>query len=508
VATVLLARATTRRKEIAVRLAIGASRRRVVGQLLTECALLAAAGGALGLVIAESAAGLFLRFRPQELPAFDLSIDYRILVFAAGASLLTVVLFGLAPALQTTRPDVHAELKDAVRAVRVRGLRFGLRAGLVVIQVAVSLALLAGAGLMLRSAHAGRTADPGFRRDNVVSIGINLSAIPDRDGAHARFYREASLAVAALPSVERAALAALVPMDGSNIQVVVRVEGSDTPLSIAPDVNVVGAGYFGLLDIPVRQGREFTAADTRTSPPVAIVNESMARRFWNGDAVGKALTVDRTGESLQIVGVVQDLRHRSFGEDPIPMVYFSADQRSRPRMTLHLRTAVPPAVIGPAVHEALRGVNRAAGLTPAETMGGYFERVTLPQRLGGAAAMATAALELALVAMALYGVIAFAASQRRREIGLRVALGASRRSIVTLIMRDGLLMTAVGLVLGAGVALVGGAALGSILIGVGPADPVSFGGAAAVLLVVAAAASYLPARRALGIDPAAALRSE
>ena len=164
-ATVLLARATTRRKEIAVRLAMGASRRRVVRQLLTECALLAAAGGALGLMIAQSAAALFVRFRPAEMPPFDLTLDYRILLFSVGASLLTVMFFGLAPALQTTRPDLNAELKDTGRAVRVRGFRFGLRAGLVVIQVALSLALTIGRALLLRSAHAGRTADPGFRRD-------------------------------------------------------------------------------------------------------------------------------------------------------------------------------------------------------------------------------------------------------------------------------------------------------------------------------------------------------
>ena len=179
VATVLLARATTRRKEIAVRLAMGASRGRVIRQLLTECALLAAAGGVLGLLIAQSVAALYLRFRPDEAPAFDLTLDYRILLFGIAASLVTVVLFGLAPALQTTRPDVNAELKDTTRPVRVRGLRFNLRSGLVVIQVALSLAFVIGAALMARSSHAGRSEDPGFRREGVFSIGINLSTIPD-----------------------------------------------------------------------------------------------------------------------------------------------------------------------------------------------------------------------------------------------------------------------------------------------------------------------------------------
>ena len=224
--------------------------------------------------------------------------------------------------------------------------------------------------------------------------------------------------------------------------------------------------------------------------------------------MGKVFTLESTGEHVLIVGVVRDLRHRSFGEEPMPMVYFCAAQRSRPRMTLHVRTAVPPRAITPALQRALHEIDHAAGLTPAETMDEFFDRVTLPQRLGAAASMATAVLELALAVMALYGVIAFAVSQRRREIGLRMALGASNRSVMTLIMREGLLLTAVGIVVGVGVALLGGSALRSLLIGIGPADPVSFGCAVLVLLLVGAAASYVPARSALSVDPATALRSE
>lgn len=504
VATVLLARATTRRKEIAVRLAMGASRGRLVRQLLTECALLAAAGGAIGLIIAQAVAALFLRFRPDEAPAFDLSLDYRILIFGIGASLLTVALFGLAPALQTTRPDINAELKDAARAVRVRGFRFNLRSGLVVIQVALSLALMIGAALMLRSAHAGRTGDPGFRRDGVFSVGINLSTIPDRRGAHARFYEEAARAVAAVPGIERVALAGLVPMDGSNSQTTIRMAWG----SASPDINEVGAGYFALLDIPVKQGREFTEVDSGSSPRVAVVNETMAQRAWHGDAVGKVFTAENTRELFQVVGVVGDLRHRSFAEDPIPMVYFCAAQRSRAKMTLHVRTPVPPRAIAPAVQKALHEIDRSAGLTAAETMGEYVDRVTLPQRLGAGAAIATGVLELALAVMALYGVIAFAANQRRREIGLRMALGASSRSVIALIMREGLVLTSVGVVLGVGVALVGASGLGSMLIGIGPADPLSVGGAALLLFLVGAAASYIPARSASSVNPSTALRSE
>jgi predicted lysophospholipase L1 biosynthesis ABC-type transport system permease subunit len=297
-------------------------------------------------------------------------------------------------------------------------------------------------------------------------------------------------------------------MDGSNSQMTIRIGRGPAAISTSPDINIVGAGYFALLDVPVTQGREFTAADRGPAPQVAVVNERMARQFWNGAPVGEAFTLETTGESVHIVGVVRDLRHRSFGEEPMPMVYFCAAQRPRPRMTLHVRTAVPPRAIAPALQRALHEVDRTAGLTPAETMSEYFDRMMLPQRLGGAAAMATAGVELGLAVMALYGVIAFAAAQRRREIGLRMALGASSRSVIRLFMHEGLLLTAVGVVVGVGIALAGGAALRSLLIGIGPADPASFGGAALVLLIVGAAASYLPARRASSVDPSAALRSE
>ncbi len=503
VATLLLARATARRKEIAIRLAIGGSRRRVVSQLLAEGALLAGAGGALGLAIAHAVAVLFLRFRPEGAPAFDLTLDTRILLFSVAASLVTVVLFGLAPALQSTRPDLNAELKDMPRAVRVRGFRFGLRAGLVVTQVAVSLALIIGAALMLRSAYAGRNADPGFRRNQVLNVGLNLSGVRGGPSAHDRFYHEAARAVGALSGVERAALAALVPMDGSNSQQAIRI----ADVSISPDINIVGAGYFALLDIPLSQGREFLASD-RGSSRVAVVNEAMAREFWNGRAVGGTFTDEQRGELIHIVGVVRDLRHRSFAEEPRPMVYFSAEQRSPRRMTLHIRTTTAPLAIAPMVQRTLRDVERTAGLTHLETMDDYFARVTMPQRLGAGAAAATGALQLGLAVMALYGVIAFTASQRRHEIALRMALGASRRSVIALIMREGLLLTAVGVAVGVAVAIVSAVALSSLLIGIGPADPVSVGGAVLLLGLVGAAASYLPARRALSADPSATLRSQ
>ena len=320
---------TTRRKEIAVRLAMGASRGRVVRQLLTECALLAAAGGALGLLIAQCGRGALSRFRPDEAPAFDLTLDYRIFLFSIAASLLTVVLFGLAPALQTTRPDVNAELKDTARPVRVRGFRFGLRSGLVVIQVALSLALVIGAALMFRSSHAGRTGDPGFRRDGVFSVGINLSTIPDRGGAHARFYQEAR-ALGGRDTRGRSGRAGRARADGRQQQ-----PGDDSNAAGARSRLAGHQRGRRRLFRPARHSCQTRAGSSR--PTIANrrrASRSSTKRWRSGPGtatpVGKVFTDENTNELFQVVGVVGDLRHRSFAEEPIPMVYFCAAQRSRP----------------------------------------------------------------------------------------------------------------------------------------------------------------------------------
>jgi predicted permease len=508
VATVLLARAAARRKEIAVRLALGASRRRVVQLLLTECALLAVGGGALGMLAAQWATALFAQWRPAEVPPFDLSLDYRIVLFTVGASIVTVFFFGLAPALQTTRPDVNAELKDRTSPVRIRRFRFGLRDGIVIVQVAVSLVLVIGAALLLRSAKAGLQEDPGFRRDGIFNVSIDLSTMAGGAESRMRFYREAVQSVTAIPGVERAALASLVPLDGSNRTMAIQARGRAMMTDATVDINVVGAGYFGLMDTPVVQGREFSPADRQGAPLVAVVNETMAARVWGGNALGQVLRDPERKVDFQVVGIVRDVRNRSLAESAIPIVFFPAGQNADPRMTLHVRTSEPPRLVAEAVHRVLQQLDPRAGLSSAETMTEYMDRVTLPQRFGGAGAALAGALELALAAMALYGVMAYSMSQRTREIGLRVALGAPTGSVARLIMKDGLVLAIVGIAIGSVVALICGPILGSLLIGVSPADPISFAGAALVLLAVTMCASYLPVRRAVRVDPSVALRSE
>jgi predicted permease len=508
VATVLMARASTRRKEIAVRLALGASRGRIVRQLLTECALLAVAGGALGVWIAHSGGRLFERFRMDGMPPFDLTLDVRILVFAIGASALTVILFGLAPALQTTKIGVNAELKGMAPALRVRRLRIGLRDGLVVTQVAVSLVLTVVAGLLLRSVYESRTADPGFRRDDIVNIGVDLSTLPGGPDAHAAFYREAVDAVKALPGVDGVALAGLVPLSGSNMQYEFLLGAGDDATRILPYVNVVGPGYFRMLDIAVRSGREFTGADVNGGPPVALVNDVMAQRYWQGAALGKTLRVEETGETVDVVGVVRGVADMDFNGEVRPMVFLCAGQRYRARMTLHVRSEAPASAIGPALERALHEINRTAALTPARTMHDHIAFATLGQRIGGAGAAATGVLELSLAIMALYGVIAYSAAQRMREIGLRMALGAPAASVTRLVMHHGLVLSAVGVAIGGVVAIAMGPALQSLLIGVSPLDPATLVLSMLLMIGAGTAASYLPARRAMRVDPMTALRAE
>jgi predicted permease len=335
-----------------------------------------------------------------------------------------------------------------------------------------------------------------------------LSTMANGGGARARFFREAVRSVGDLPGVEMASLAALVPLDGSNRAHRIEIGEGGLRRAEAVDTNIVGATYFELMNVPVVQGREFSTLDRDATPPVALVNKTMAMRFWNGDAIGRFFRDEESGADVRVVGIVGDLRHRSFAEAPLPMVYFSAGQRQATRMTLHVRTSVAPAAIGASVHRVLHELGPAAGIGRAETMAEFLDRVTMPQRMGGVAAGAVGVVELLLAVMALYGVIAYATSQRTREIGLRVALGAPIGSVTGLLMRHGVRLTFIGLVLGMVLALGAGQVAASLLIGVGSADPASFVITAVVLSSVAAVASYVPARRAARIDPGLALRAE
>src|SRR6185369_8561914 len=510
VANLLLARASARRREIAVRLALGASRGRLIRQLLTESLLLALLGGAAGLIVTQwSSSVLPGFFPPEELAGLDLSTDWRVLIFTLVVTLITGMLFGLVPALQATRHNLIPSLKDDSRSYRQHLRRLGLRDGLVIAQLALSLMLLIGAGLFLRSLQNALRFDPGFAAQNLMTAslatrGANLSRQQGRS-----FYDEAVQRIGSLPDVQSVTLTAVVPVSGGGERRGVQLEGyqpqtgEDTELN----TNTVGPNYFRTMGIPIVAGRDFNTQDKEGSPRVLIVNEELARRYFGGGALGKRLRFGSDTVS-EIVGVARNAKHRSLREAPLPVIYIPLSQEYRGGMTLMVRTAGNPAGVVGAVRNEMRVLNKDVPLFSVETM---------PERIGDQLAtdrMMAVLLSvfggggLLLASIGIYGVMGYAVAQRTHEIGIRIALGAEQRDILKLIVGQGLVLILIGVSLGLALAFAATRVLQSVLFGVSASDPVTFGSVVMLLIGVALLACYLPARRATKVDPLVALRYE
>jgi predicted permease len=524
VGNLLLARALGRQREIAVRLALGASRLRLVRQLLVEGALLAVAGGALGLVLGRWAVDV-LRGSVPPVGIFsftlDTPLDARVLGFTLGLALLTVLLFALAPALQATRPDVFPTLKDAGVPAGSSGVRRGLREALVVGQVALSLVLLAGAGLLLRSAAKAQGLDPGYDAERVLVGRLDVDLLRYTTARGRAFYEEVVTRVAALPGVDSVSLARTVPLEGSGRRVRLDLEGRPWPQAREEDApgemvgaNVVHRHYFRTLGILLLRGRDFGEQDKEGAPLVAIVTESFARRFHRGEAIGERISVDGPqGPWREIVGVVRDSRHRRLTEEATAFVYLPLAQQHETGMALHVRVAGETgagdrADVASAVRTVVRSLEPDLPLGDLRPLWGLLRSSLFPARMGALIFAVLGAATLSLAAIGLYGVLAYLVARRTREIGIRVALGARSRDVVRLVMGEGMALVGFGLGLG----LVGAVGLGrliqSFLFGVGAADPPTFAG---ILLAVGCAgllACGSPLRRALRLDPAAALRHE
>ena len=517
-ANLLLARASGRRKEIALCVALGASRWRLVRQLLVESLLLALAGGAAGVLLAAWLLALVAAYRPPlDVPIWiEAAVDWRVLLFALGASLLTTVLFGLAPALQATRTDLVPALKG-VSSSRARG-RSRLRGGLVVAQVTLSLMLLVAAGLTVRALRGLQAASPGFEVEHglVASFDLGLQGYDEPRGRD--FQRRLLERVRAVPGVRAASLTDLFPLSLNYSSNDVHIEGRPGARGANAPVAMVASiehAYFDAMGIPLVAGRPFEERDDERSPRVVVVNETFARRFYPGadparEAVGKRMSFrGDEGPWNEIVGVVGDGKYWTIGEAPQPFVYSPLAQSYSSTVTMVVRARGGDArALVPSLNAEVRALDAELPLFDVKTMEEHLGVSLFPARVAAALLGGFGLLALVLAATGVYGVVSYAAAQQTREIGIRVALGARRRDVLRLVAGRGMLLVAAGVLLGLGGALALTRLMSSLLYGVSATDPLTFVLVAALLLGVALVACLVPARRATKVDPMVALRYE
>ncbi len=514
VANLLLARGAARSREIAVRSALGASRARVVRQLLTESAVLAAIGAALGVALAVWSLDALLATAPLAIRQFaDIRVSRAILAFAAVMAVCTTIVFGLAPALHASRLDLANSLKEG--APGSVGARGGLRSVLVVGQVALSLVLLICAGLLLRSFATLLHVNPGFDAAGVVAARVNLGgpAYEDKPEAQARYWADAVRRLAAVPGVTSVGGIQLPPLEGQsdrsyNLEGYVRAPGE---ICCDDQFRVVTQDYFRTMRIAVVSGREFSERDDAKANPVVLVNEAWARRFAPaGDAVGKRVKLHAPGIPpwRTIVGVVADTHDLGLDVPTRPMLYAPTAQFQATQVTLMARAGTSVTALIDPIRRALVEVDPAQPVDKVDAYADHLESALAPRRFPLQLLAAFAALALVLSALGIYGVTSYAVTQRTREIGVRIAVGAQRRDVLTMVMGGALRLAGLGVAIGLAVALVGARVLASELYGVGARDPLTYAGIAVLLAAVALIASWLPARRATRVDPAVALRAE
>ena len=514
VANLLLARATSRRREIGVRLAIGASQWRLVRQLLTENALLALIGGVAAFIAAVQVARVLAAVLSANIPV-DLAVsfapDQRVLAYTIALSLATALLFGLAPALQSVRRDLVSALRDDADRSGYR--RSKLRSTLVVGQVLLCTVLVAGSMLFLRSLGNAKEIDPGFSTRGIVDIPIDLrprQLAPDAGGIlYSRILDETR----ALPGVTSATMANVVPLSGSNnasgvwVENAVPAEGQRLPQAY---FNVVATDYLRTLAIPLMRGRDFATTDIATSDRVVVVNETMARRFWpNDDALGKRISTDgATGPWVRVVGIVKDTRYNSLGETPPSFMYLPLAQNYESSMVVQIRTSATVSAVGESVGRIVRALDPQLPAPRATALEQDMQLALLPAKVGAALLGTFGSLALLLATVGIYGVASFAVARRTREIGIRAALGAQTGDVLRLVVGESMRRVAIGLALGLAGALGIARVLASQLYGVGAVDPVTFVATPLILGTVALIASVIPARRAARVDPLVALRGE
>jgi predicted permease len=532
VANLLLARATRRQREIALRTALGASRWRVIRQLLAESVVLAGIGGALGLLVAYATVDVMKALLSGDSSSFrvrmprveEIAIDGPTLLFSFAVTLLTAVMFGLVPAIRAARPDLQSALKDSGRGTTDgRGGR-RLRSALVVAEIALALVTLAGAGLMLRTFERLSAVDAGFDPRNVLSAGVSLQGQAHLAGeGREAFYRQLLDDVAALPGVTAVSAVNHLPLAGDVWNLIVSIEGR--PLAkpgagIRPAYRVAMPGYFRTMGIAITRGRDFTAGDRRESPGVAIINETFARRHWPGDdPLGKRVTTDDPRGApkwFTIVGVIEDTKQASWTDAADPEIYFAFAQsgyRSNPAthysgMTLVVRTAGHPSALANPIQSVVARLNPDAPVSSVTTLDDVIGNALWQPRFNLVLIGFFAVLAMTLACVGIYGVMAYTVTQRTQEIGVRIALGARTVDVSRLIIGQGMALAAAGIVLGLAGARAVTHLMATVLFEVAPTDPVTFASVPILLAGAALLACWLPARRAARLDPVTALRAE
>jgi len=511
VASLLLSRALARRREIAIRTAMGAKRRVIVRQLLTESVLLSLVAGVLGVGLGWAATRALTHLAASQLPqGVPITMDLRVLLFAVGVSLLTGIAFGVFPALQLSRTDLNTTLREEGASTSAGRERAQMRSLLVVGQVAFSLLLLIGAGLLLRSFGQLLRVDPGFDARNVLTMNVSLPTVkyakPEQQVA---FFDDVLRRVSALPGVRNAAISAALPLNWKRITPMLPEGQPDVPLGQRPflDIEAISPQWFDTMRVPLRNGRGFTVADNAQAPKVLVVNETFARRFWpNQNPVGKHVVVGRGPAASEVVGIAADVRNKGLAEETQAQAYIPFAQLPWGNMNLLVRTDVAPQSVAAVVQKQISAVDADQPVTSIQTVDELMDSSRAQPRFTMLLLAVFSLAALALAVIGIYGVLAYSVAQRRHEMAIRLALGAERGDILRLVVRQGLVLASAGVAVGLIAALLMTRLMSSMLYGVGTRDFMTFVLAPLVFLVIALLASYLPARRATKLNPVEALR--
>lgn len=514
VAGLLLARASSRQKEVGIRQAMGASRFRIVRQLLTESLILSLLAGVVALLLAWWTTNLLIRLTSSTpIADIDLSLDYRVLIFTLAISLLTSLVFGLAPALQASRIDLVPVLKNETIALRTSFHRSRLRNGFVIAQLALSLILLIGSGLFIRSLQNAKNIDPGFVVENGLMVPINPGMLRYSEEKGQEFYRQLIERVEAMPGVERASLMNFLPLGLSFGQGSVFAEGQESSSddnSVDAGFNIVGVDYFQTMGITLVRGREFGWQDRKGAPGVVVINESLARQlFPDQDPIGKRVRSGGSKEPLlEIIGVARDSKYATLGERERAYIYQPLLQNYRGAMTLVVRTTNDPRSSIDAVRGRVQALDPNLPVSDIKTLAEQIDFSLFSARIGASLLGAFGLLALALAAIGIYGLVAYSVRHRTHEIGVRMALGARQSDVLKLLLKEGMVVVTIGIIIGLGLAFAATQLVASFLYGVSATDTITFLIIPSLLAGVALVASLIPARRATKVDPMEALRYE